>query len=352
MRVLVTGGTGFVGSHAAAALVRAGHDVRLLARRPEQVPVTFAPHRVETGDVVRGDVLDEQAVAGAVRGCDAVVHAAAVFSLDRRDAATMTATNERATRTVLGAAVDAGCDPVVHVSSTVALVRHGGTTPDLPLGDLTMPYSLSKIESERRARELQDAGAPVVVVYPGAVFGPLDPYLGEQALRLAWVARGLFPLWPRGGMYSVDVREVAAVVAAVLEPGQGPRRYVMPGAHVSDDAYFGAVARAVGRRRPHLAIPRRLIGPVTAPVAAAQRVLPARWRYPADREGAEYFLRDTSFDDSPARTDLGVEPRPWDETVSDTIAWMVDAGHLPERYRPRRPAGGAGQAVTPKSPGS
>ena len=113
MRVLVTGGTGFVGSHAAAALVRAGHDVRLLARRPEQVPVTFAPHGVETGDVVRGDVLDEQAVAGAVRGCDAVVHAAAVFSLDRRDAAKL----QEVAHTLKGSAGNFGAREAVEGSS-------------------------------------------------------------------------------------------------------------------------------------------------------------------------------------------------------------------------------------------
>ena len=334
MRVLVTGGTGFVGSFIVVALLRDGHDVRLLARRPDQVPRTFAPHGVTIDDVVAGDVLDVPVVQQAVQGCDAVVHAAAIFSFDPRAAESMLSTNAAAARTVLDAAVAEGCDPVVHVSSTVALVRQGGTTPDLPLGDLTLPYSRSKIESEEHARRLQAEGRPVVTVYPGGVYGPHDPYLGEQTRRMTWLARGLFPLWPSGGMHVVDVREVADVVAAVMEPGRGAPRYVVPGHHVGAEAIFSAVGRAIGRRRPHVTIPASLVTPVTAPLDAAQRFLPERWRYPADREAGEVAARDTRFDDSPARRELGVEPRPWQETVDHTIAWMVDAGHLPERYRP------------------
>lgn len=334
MRVLVTGGTGFVGSHAVVALLRAGHDVRLLVRRPDRVHVTFGPHGISVDDVVTGDVLDAVAVAEAVQGCHAVVHAAAIFSFDVRRAEAMATTNARATRVVLDAAVAWGCDPVVHVSSTVALTRREGSGPDLPLGDLPFPYSRSKIESEVHARRLQASGHPVVIVHPGAVHGPLDPYTGEQARRLAWVVRGRFPLWASGGMQVVDVRDVAAVLAAVMEPGHGPRRYVVPGLHADGAAYYSAVERAIGRRRPHLDIPAALLPVALGPVAALNRVLPDRWRYPADREAGAVIACDTRVDDTPARTELGVVPRPWQETVDDMVEWMVDAGHLPDRYRP------------------
>lgn len=335
MRVLVTGGTGFVGSHVVVALLRAGHDVRLLVRRPEQVPVTLRPHGVHVDDVVAGDVLDVDAVAEAVRGCHGVVHAAAVFSFDPRDATTV-ATNARATRVVLDAAVAWGCDPVVHVSSLVVLVRRGGSGPDLPIGDMTLPYSLSKIESEVHARRLQEIGHPVVTVYPGAVHGPGDPYTGEQTRRLTWMAKGRFPLWSRGGMHVVDVRDVAAVAAASMEPGRGPRRYVVPGHHSDAADIYGALERSIGRRRPHVSIPARLVAAATTPVDVLNRTMPARWRLPADREAAEVAARDTRLDDTPARQELGVVPRPWQETMDDTIRWMVDTGHLPEAYRPAR----------------
>jgi dihydroflavonol-4-reductase len=337
MRVLVTGGTGYVGSHVALALRRDGHDVRLLVRRPEQVTETFTPHGVTfaPGDVVTGDVLDAGSVGHALDGCDAVVHAAAIFSLDPRKAKAMLDTNARATRIVLTAALDRSCDPAVHISSSVALMRHGGSGPDLPLGDIEHAYSKSKVLSEIEARKLQDEGKPVVTVYPGAIFGPGDPYVGSQTERFLWVVRGRFPIWSKGGVLATDVRDTADVVAAVMKPGQGPRRYVVPGIHMTGDDLYGAVAKALGRRRVHLDVPAR-VGLLSSKVVdAVQARLPASFHYPADSEGAEMAVRDTHLDDSPARRDLGITPIPFDQSVRDEIAWAVEAGHLPEKYRPR-----------------
>jgi nucleoside-diphosphate-sugar epimerase len=336
MRVLLTGGTGFVGSWTALALQQSGHEVRLLVRRPDQVERTFAPHGRVPHDVVVGDVTDEAAVRQAVEGCESVVHAAAVFSFDPRRATEMTRTNAAATERVLGAAVAHGCDPVVHVSSTVSLTRRAPTNPDLELGDVTLPYSASKIASEQVARDLQAEEHPVVSIYPGAVYGPRDPYRGEQAERLWWVARGLFPLWAPGGLHSVDVRETAATIASAVEPGRGPRRYVVPGHHVTGDDVFGAVSEALGRRRPHLVLGERTGRAITRAADAMQVRLPSGWRrYPADLEAFEVLLRNTRFDTGPATADLGVTTRPFGDTVRDTLEWMVDDGRLPPRYRPR-----------------
>lgn len=125
MRVLVTGATGFIGSHTAAALVRAGHRLRLLVRDPERIQAALGPHGITVDDVVVGDVRDADTVGPAVRGCDAVVHAASVFSYDPRDAVRIDEVNVAGTGNVLGAAAAAACDPVVHVSSMVAFLPAG-----------------------------------------------------------------------------------------------------------------------------------------------------------------------------------------------------------------------------------
>ena len=235
---------------------------------------------------------------------------------------------------MLAAALERGCDPAVHISSSVALMRHGGSGPDLPLGDIDNAYSKSKVLSEVEARKFQDDGRPVVTVYPGAIFGPHDPYVGSQTERFLWVVRGRFPVWSKGGVLASDVRDSAAVVAAVMEPGKGPRRYVVPGIHMTAADLYSAIAKAIGRRRPHVDLPARL-GVLTAKVVeAVQTRLPERFHYPADLEGAEMAVRDTRLDDTPARRDLGITPIPFEQSIRDEIAWAVEAGHLPAKYRP------------------
>lgn len=341
MKVLVTGGTGFVGGHVVAALAAAGHDVRLLVRRPEQVPRTLGPLGVEaTGlEVVSGDVLDAAAVDRALAGCEAVVHAAAVFSLDPRRSAEVLATNERATTLVLGGAVDRGLDPVVHVSSTVALVRHGGTGPDLPLGDVDLPYARSKIASERIVRLLQDSGAPVTCVYPGGVLGPHDPYLGTVGELMTWIAAGRLPVFPRGSMHYVDVRDVAAVVAATTAPGQGARRYVVPGWQLDGRLLYGAVSRVTGRRRPLAEPPAAVVAATVRFADRVNRLLPPRLHLPGDPESIELMARSTAFDTSAATADLGVAARSLDDAVRDTLVSLADTGRLRRRHLGRLRAG-------------
>jgi nucleoside-diphosphate-sugar epimerase len=89
VRVLVTGGTGFVGSHSVKALVDAGHEVRLLVRAPERIAPALAPLGLDGADHVVGDVIDAAAVERALDGCDAVLHAANVYRLDSRAAREM-----------------------------------------------------------------------------------------------------------------------------------------------------------------------------------------------------------------------------------------------------------------------
>lgn len=117
MRVLVTGGTGFVGCHTVAALVGHGHQVRLLVRDPGRIAPALGPLGITEVDAVVGDVTDPAAVEQAMAGCQAVVHAAAVYSLDPRRAALMARTNPVGTDIVLGAAQRQGLDPIIYVSS-------------------------------------------------------------------------------------------------------------------------------------------------------------------------------------------------------------------------------------------
>lgn len=331
MRVLVTGGTGFVGSHTVAALLADGHEVRLLVRSPDRIRPALRPLGVtERVDHVVGDVTDPDAVGRAVAGCEAVLHAAAVYDLDARAREAIDRTNVAGAETVLRAAVDAGCDPVVYVSSYVALVRRRATvTPDSELSQVRGGYIGSKVAAEAVARRMQDEGAPMVIVQPGAVLGPDDPHLGDGTRRLRDILRGRYPMWPSGGLHTVDVRDVARVHAAVLRPGAGPRRYLVPGHFVDGRTMFATLRELTGRRLPNLVMPAAMMLPVTRAASVVQRGVP--FHLPLEYEGVLLTGFGTRCDDSRAREELGIEPRDLRQTYEDTVRWLHRAGHLTDR---------------------
>jgi dihydroflavonol-4-reductase len=330
MRVLITGGTGFVGSHTVAAVVRAGHDVRLLVRRPERVDPALVPFGIQAADIVAGDVLDAGSVQGAVDGCDAVIHAAALYSVDRREGQKALATNRRATEIVLQAAARARLDPIVHVSSYVALLpSHDVLGLDSPIGVGGPPYPRSKAESEVIARRYQAEGAPVVITSPGAVAGPHDPYFGDTAFVIAMILRNRIPFATPGGWPVADVRYVAAAHAAALRPGLGPRRYLLGGHYRTWPELYTALRRLTGRRLPAVPTPGFLARASGRAMDGLQRLIP--WRLPFGYQGPWIVTHCLGAEDTTARDELGVQPPPLEETLSDTIRWMVQAGHLPAR---------------------
>lgn len=333
MRVLVTGATGFVGIHTVAAIVAAGHEVRLFVRSPERVPAHFAPLGVPgeaLKDVVQGDVTDREAVERALTGCDAVVHSASTYSLDPRDAPAIERTNVGGTRIVLETAHRLGLDPIVHVSSYVALIPSSdpAVTRDSEPGDGCGPYSTSKADSERVAREFQARGAPVVSVMPGMVWGPHDPYHGETDRIIADYLKGRLRMTARGGYVAppVDVRDVARVIVAVLEPGHGPRRYLAAAESPLLTDVLDRTAAFTGRRIRVLTVPQALVGGTAGLWDAFQRVSP--WRLPISSEVSRLLLHFGPADASATREELGVEFRPFDETIRDTLISLVASGYL------------------------
>ena len=178
MRVLVTGGTGYVGAFTVQALLAAGHTPRLLVRNPDRLKTTVATLGVDLDDleIANGDMTDEASVVAALDGVDAVIHCAAVVAaLNRSDAQATIDTNVRGTMNVINSALAAGCDPVIHTSSIAALFSPSEPiiTSDMPPAtDADSPYTRSKALAEEFVRGLQAAGKPVVIVYPGGVSGP------------------------------------------------------------------------------------------------------------------------------------------------------------------------------------
>ena len=326
-RVLVTGASGFLGAHTTARLLADGHTVRVLVRQPERLRRSLQPVGVDVEDprveVAQGDMTDPVGVRAAVEDCELAVHAAATYSYRRRDARRMREENQLGTTTVLDAAIESGCRGIVHVSSVIALVRKGAIVDhESPLGVGIGPYSTSKIESERVARARQDAGSPVAIVNPGGVLGPMDPNLGESNQVVLEVLRGRLPMWPRGGLQWVDVRDTAAVIVAALERPGG--RFMVPGENVS--APHIPLAAVTGRRLPFACVPLAALMPALLPGYLTG------WSFlPGALEGARLVRLGTEVDPSSAVTGLGIPGRPLRESMTDTVRWLVEAGHLSPR---------------------
>ena len=329
--VLVTGGTGYVGSHAIAALAGAGHRVRVLTRSPDRTPAALEPLGVERVETVIGDVTDPVAVERALQGVDAVLHAASVFSMDPRKSDEMRSVNVRGTEIVLGAAHRLGLDPIVHVSSELALLPPEGEvlTPDSPVKHPSWPYCRSKADSELVARRYQQLGAPVVSVMPAAVWGPHDPHFGEGATRATNVLKNRYPIVMPGGMHIADVRDLAAVLAAAMTPGRGPRSYMVAGHYISMPDLIRTLAELTGRRLRFATFPASFLAIFGRAADLVQRRV--RTRLPWDDEGIWVMNCAARCDDSKTRTEFALEPRPIQETLADTVRWLHKTGHLTTR---------------------
>lgn len=337
---MVTGASGFLGIHVVQRLLHDGHEVRALVRSPDRLRDNLALLDIALDDAlvqtVTGGMTDPDAVRAAVAGCELAVHAAATYSYRRRDADRITQENLSGTAAVLTAATDAGCTGIVHVSSIAALLRPGAVLDaDSPLGQTLGPYTGSKVESDRFARERQAAGAPVTVVCPGAIVGPNDPNLGESNELVRDVLRGRVPVYPRGALQLVDVRDTATVVVAALQrPG---RRFMVPGETVT--VPHVRLSQLTGRRLPV----------VTVPLAVALPALRLGYRtdwpfLPHAVEGSRLVGSGTTVDFSRTEHELGFTGRALDETLGDTVRWLAATGHISLAQ--------AGRCLDPRPPGS
>jgi len=327
MLVSVTGGTGFVGAHSVAALVRAGHRVRMLVRDESAVEPALAPLGVDTSavDVVTGNVLDRFGVGRLVRGADAVLHAASVYSFDSRAHREMGRTNVAGTELVLDAARRADVGRIVYVSSFGALLpaRDRVLGPDSPVGRPREAYLAAKAAAESIARAHQAAGAPVTITYPPGLLGPHDPKMGDQVTRLRNALRGLMPVWPSGGLPVGDVRDTADVHAAIIGGAHEGNRHFTPGHYLTTRQYVATLRVVTGRALPAVFLPARAMLPLGLFTGLVQRVWP--WHIPAEY-GAIYTCACAARPAGHTGT-----ARPVTGTFASTVAWLRGEGRLSER---------------------
>ena len=326
MHVLVTGGTGFVGGWTAKAIADAGHSIRFLVRNPDRLKTSVAKLGVDVSDFAVGDITDRVSVRDALRGCAAVVHSAALVATDPRQTAQMLTTNMQGAQNVLGQSVEVGLDPIIHVSSFTALFHPGlqMLTADLPVVGGADGYGTSKAQVEIYARGLQDAGAPVNITYPGMVLGPpVGDQFGEAGEGVK-AALQMHAIPGRSAAWLVvDVRDLAALHAALLEPGRGPRRYTAGGHRVPASELANMLGQIAGTPMVAVPIPDTALRVAGAVLDRAGRFLP--FDTPFTSAGMQYYTQMPASDDSPSERELGITYRDPTETVADTFEALRSA---------------------------
>jgi hopanoid-associated sugar epimerase len=266
--VLLTGGSGFVGSAIARALLAAGYRVRALVR-PSSPRNNLAGLDLE---MVDGDICDTAAMRRAMRGAQRVVHAAADYRLWTRDPAALVRANVGGTRTVMEAALAEGVPRVVYTSSVATLrPRNDGAASEADTENeagAIGAYKRSKVAAERVVEAIAARGLPVVIVNPSTPIGPRDIKPTPTGRVIVEAARGRMPAFVDTGMNLVHVDDVAAGHVAALERGKPGERYILGGDDVPLREMLAEIAALTGRRAPRFQLPRAPLFPLATAAEA------------------------------------------------------------------------------------
>jgi dihydroflavonol-4-reductase len=324
--VLVTGGSGYLGSWCLIELLRRGYRVRTtvrdLAREPE-VHAAIASE-VDPGDrlaVLAADLLADEGWAEAVRGCDYVLHVASPFPPKQpKDPDELIVPARDGTLRVLAASLDAGVERIVVTSSVAAITGSGKPVHGRPLaeedwsdpGNLEMtPYARSKTVAERAAWDSmaeRGATAKLATVNPGAIVGPVLSEDRSYSLQAIERLLGGMPGVPRIGFSFVDVRDVADLeIRAMTDPAAGGERFVA----VERFMWMAEVAAVLRERLGEDAskVPTRAVPNLAVRAMALFD--------PDIRLIVGQLGRKTSLSSEKARTRLGWSPRPMEDTIVD-----------------------------------
>jgi dihydroflavonol-4-reductase len=336
VKVLVTGGTGFVGSQLVAALVRRGDSVRVLRRASSGLlPLEGLPveHAV-------GDLLDPEAAERAVEGRDWVFHVAGLSSYWRAKRDEIYRVNVEGTRIVLEACLRAGVQRVVYTSSVAAVgIPPEGTiaTEEMAFDQTSArwAYADSKHQAEQIVRQVTDRGLAAVIVNPAVVIGAGDQYLVAGQIGID-IARGRLFAVPPGGVCMVDVDAVVHGHIAAAERGRVGERYILGGENLSYREVVRTVAALTGRPAPLRTFPRQAASFLGVAVDIQNRVSSQPPAFCGEQ--IRLSARNCFYDSGKAVRELGYPMLPFRGAAEKALHWYKEHGYLTEERGRRHEA--------------
>jgi dihydroflavonol-4-reductase len=325
----VTGGTGFVGANVVRTLLAAGWNVRALlrARSDGRNLDDLAVQRIE------GGLLDAD-LAEKMRGCRAVFHVAAQYSLLRTDREEVLRSNLEGTRNILAAARAAGVERTVYTSSVSAIgVRHGGVADETfqaPLEAAVGAYKRSKLLAEREARAAARAGQEIVIVNPSTPLGAWDRKPTPTGEIIVRFLTGRMPALVETGLNVVDVADVARGHLLAFERGRSGERYILGGENLSLGALLERIGAIAGKKPPGLRVPHWV--PLVAAFVEERVLAPLAGRKAQLAvDGVRMSREAMYYDTSKAMRELGYTHGSLDTAIRSAIDWFTVNGYLPGR---------------------
>lgn len=327
-KALVTGAAGFIGSHVVRELLAENVEVRCLTRPGEDI-TNLNGLDVE---IMEGDVLDIAAVWRAVQDADTIFHLAAIYSIWMKDWRRIYEVNLQGSRNVLWASLRAGTGRVVYTSSIAAIGIAPGTTlgnEQTPFNQYTLGnhYVLTKYLSQQEALGFAANGLDLVVVNPCFPFGPNDIMPTPTGQIIVDILKGLNRTYFNGGINIVDVRDVAKGHVLAARKGKQGNLYILGNRNISTEDLMRLVCREAGfegRMLFKLPLPAMKAGTLFLKWLSDHATNSPPMSTPAEIRYASQYLY---FDNEKARQELGMEFRPVEDSIRDSIQWFREHGY-------------------------
>ena len=322
--ILVTGGTGFLGSYLVRLLVQKGYKVRALRRTSS--PMDLVRDVADKVEWAEADVTDIVALEDALRGVTHIMHCAAISSFHPRDAQRLQNINVDGTANVVNLALDFGIQKFIHVSSIAALGR-AKERPQLDEASKWVQskgnsrYAVSKYLSEQEVWRAHAEGLPVAIVNPSVILG--GGFWDAGSPRFFTQIDNALKFWPSGRGGFVDVRDVAQFMVRLLESDISGERYILNAQNASFRELFGLIADALGTKPPPIKVT-----PLLAEVAwrvewLKEKLLGAE--PVVTKESARSSVSSFYYDNKKSLTVPGFQYRPLEQTIRETAALYLES---------------------------
>jgi dihydroflavonol-4-reductase len=332
MTTLVTGATGFVGSHVARQLVAAGHPVRVLVRRNSNLQALdgLALDRCE------GDLRDTASLDRAMQGVQRVFHVAADYRLWTRRPEEIYESNVEGTRNLLAAAQRAGVERIVYTSTVATIAVHRpGALPNegthATIDEMIGHYKRSKFLAEQVAVEAAASGVPVVIVNPTAPVGPGDWKPTPTGRIIVDFLSGKMPAYVDTGLNVAPVEDVAAGHLLAAEKGRIGERYILGARNMTLKQILDALSAITGRPAPRVRLPHAFALAAGYADEWFSRIAGREPQIPV--EGVKMSRHRMFVESDKAETELGYKPTPVEAALERAVRWYEQHGYVPQSAR-------------------